>query len=87
MLGELFGRGLVLLKLGRAAEAADAFRQVYELNPSCTDAASNQVVSLAIAGRHKEARTVLNRALGDHPEDPSLHETALQLEVNLGRTP
>jgi serine/threonine protein kinase/predicted Zn-dependent protease len=60
-------RGWVLLKLARYDEAADAFGNAFDANPGRANFRSHQGLALALAGRHPEARVVLDEAVRRYP--------------------
>jgi tetratricopeptide (TPR) repeat protein/serine/threonine protein kinase len=79
---QMYNRAIVLLRLNRFLDAANAFGEVYQRDPSCEEAAANQVLTLAMAGREREARVVLNRALQAHPRSTPLLMADAQLRTN-----
>jgi len=70
-------RGEVLLDLREWAAAAEDFQAVLTHHPDADDATLNLALAWSKLGRHRDARTLLERFLADHPRHiPALNRLA-----------
>lgn len=85
---EIAGPSLVYARLlqdtGSYSEALEQYQQVLDKQPSNIDAARGTVASLVALARYPEARTRLQAARNLAPNDESLRQMELQLELEHG---
>jgi tetratricopeptide (TPR) repeat protein len=79
-------RGNALLRLGRAADAAESYRKACDLRPEWGFARSRVCFALRLVGRYREALEVIEEGRELDPFDPRIHYEHAVVLGDRGRT-